>query len=82
MGNKTADELLRMKKVIEDKKVERSRLEGKRESLLQRLNDEYEAETLEEGLERLEVMTADRDRLAQDVDDLEKEIKETYEQLA
>lgn len=77
----TEKQLLKMKERIELEKQEKSRLQGKLDSLMDRLKKEYRCETIEEAKKKLVDLETERAQLEEQIDDKAKLIESRYEQL-
>jgi predicted nucleic acid-binding Zn-ribbon protein len=74
MDNKIADDLLKMKKKIDDSKIEVAQIEGSQKELMKSLKEQFGCNSIEEAEKKLE-------ELEKETDTLEKEIDSEYKQL-
>ena len=78
----TEQELVKMKEKIELEKQERSRLEGKRDSLLERLKTEFGCDSIEEAKLKLGDLETRQSELDEQIVAKTDEIEKRYAQLA
>jgi hypothetical protein len=79
--NDVAEKLVQMKRKIEEKKVEKSRLEGKLDQLLLTLKEKYGCSSVEEAQELLEKKKSRLDDTRQSLEERLAEIEEKYDWL-
>lgn len=73
------DELLEIKEKIETAKTSKSKLEGKKENLMQRLKDDYGCETLEKAEKKKKKLQTEVDELEEEIEMKSLDFKEKYE---
>jgi len=74
MDSKIADNLLKMKKKIDDSKIEVAQIEGSQKELFKSLKENFDCSSVEQAEEKLEELKKENDKL-------EKEIESEYKQL-
>jgi flagellar biosynthesis chaperone FliJ len=79
MVDKTAQELERMKKKVDEAKTKVSNLEGKRDSLLEQLKNDFGLDTVEQAEKKLKELEQQKEELEQQVEEKLQEIKENYD---
>lgn len=73
------DELLELKERIDKAKTKVSQLEGRKETLLQQLQDDWECDTVEEAEEKLEELESEAEALEEKIQEGIKHLKEKYD---
>lgn len=73
--------VIRMRKLIDEKKQQRSRMEGQLSELLRRLTDDYQYSSVEEGRRNLESMKQELEALIDEFDSKVNELKQKYPEV-
>lgn len=76
------DELLQLKKKLESKRTERTRLEAQRDQLTENLREEYGLESIEAAQDRLAELGEEIAKETQAIDRETEELKAKYADLA
>jgi len=77
----TEKQLLALKEEIEEAKSEVSKLEGRREQMMDTLKKDWDCETLEEAETKLEKMRKDFETLEEQIQEGLEELDEKYKSL-
>jgi cell division septum initiation protein DivIVA len=75
----TEQDLLDLKRQIEDAKTSVSELKGQQTALLRQLKDTYKCNSVEEAQRMVEKLKADANKLQKQIDEATKELEEKYD---
>jgi hypothetical protein len=75
----TEQELLRLKKKVEDTKQQKSQLEGQKVALMKQLKDDWKVKSLEEATAKMNSLAEEVEQLTKQIEKGSKELEEKYE---
>lgn len=75
----SADKLLKLKKELEQAKLDKAQLQGALDQNLNRLKEEFQVKSLDEAKKKLQSIIAEQSDLVIKIDDAVKSLEEKYQ---